>query len=569
MFQRFSWQYGIFVIAALQPLTSSASLLKPDNAERLFQQQRQQQQAQQQQFEAKAPDVNLSAPIAKSQLKFPEESPCFTIQKVSITGQEELPHWVPVQRLADQAVGHCLGVEGINRLVTDVQNRLISHGWITTRVLVPEQDLSSGTLKLIVMPGKIQRVFFTDGSSKYSTLYSAMPARQGKLLDLRDIEQGLENLQRLPTVKASMEMVPGDGPGETQIVINRQQSRFWHAGFWVDNSGTKSTGKNQAGVMLALDNPTSLSDLLYFTATRDLSFSNSKDTTNYSAHYSVPFGYWQFSTTASDYEYTQTIAGLHEDIQYRGKSKSLNLQLSNVLYRDARAKTTATYDVNLRETRNFVRNTEIENQKRRTTSWKLGLNHRQYVGQAVLTAGASYQHGTRWFGAMPAYEEYQDKDSPHYATALAKVMQFSASASVPFTLAEQSLRFDTQYLRQISDRPLTPQDQFTIGNRWTVRGFDGERTLSADDGWTLRNTLSWSLPLPTQELYIGADYGEIGGRGVNFNLGRHLAGGVIGLRGAIEPANLSYDFSVGTPFSKPDGFKTDPATFDFSVNWNY
>ncbi len=569
MKRNFLLQYGFFSIVILQPAMVYALPLKPDNSDRLFQQQTQQQQAQQQQFEAKAPDISLSAPIIKSQLQFPQETPCFRIEQVLVTGQEALPHWVPVQRLANQVIGHCLGVQGINHLVTDIQNRLISHGWITTRVLVPEQDLSSGVLRLVVMPGKVQKVIFTEDSSQYSTLFTAMPARAGNLLDLRDIEQGLENLQRLPTVQASMEMVPGDAPGETQIVINRQQSRYWHAGAWVDNTGSKSTGKNQAGVMLALDNPTSLSDLFYITATRDLSFSNSKDTTNYSAHYSVPFGYWQFATTASDYEYTQTIAGANSDIQYRGKSKSLNLQLSNVLYRDATAKTTATYDVNLRETRNFVQNTEIENQKRRTTSWKLGLNHRQFVGQSTLNLGASYQHGTRWFGAMPAYEEFRNKDSRDYATALAIIMQFSASASVPFTLAEQSLRFDSQYLHQISDRPLTPQDQFSIGSRWTVRGFDGERTLSADEGWTLRNTLSWKTPIPSQELYMGADYGEISGRGTAINLGTHLAGGVIGLRGAISPANLNYDFSVGTPFSKPDGFKTDPATFAFSVNWNY
>ncbi len=555
--------FGSIFFTFCFPTLAKASLLKPDNTDDLFNRQTQQQQAQQQQFEAKAPDVSLSTPIAKAQLQFPDENPCFKIEQVSITGQEALPHWVPVQRLANQAVGHCIGVEGINLLVTDVQNRLISHGWITSRVLVPEQDLSTGQLNLVVLPGKVQKVVFTDDSSQYSTLYTAMPAHSGNLLDLRDIEQGLENLQRLPTVQASMEMVPGDGPGETQIVINRQQSRYWHAGAWVDNTGSKSTGKNQVGVMLALDNPASLSDLFYITATRDLSFSSDKDTTNYSAHYSVPFGYWQFATTASDYEYTQTIAGTNSDIRYRGKSKSLNLQLSNVLYRDATAKTTATYDVNLRETRNFVGETEIENQKRRTTAWKLGLNHRQYVGQSTLNVGASYQHGTRWFGAMPAFEEFSSKGSQDYATALAIIMQFSASASIPFTLAEQPLRFEPQYLRQISDRPLTPQDQFSIGNRWSVRGFDGERTLSADEGWTLRNTLSWTLPVPAQELYVGVDYGKISGRGTDINLGSHLAGG------AINPANLSYDFSIGTPFSKPEGFRTDPATFSFSVNWNY
>ncbi|EPJ8535648.1 ShlB/FhaC/HecB family hemolysin secretion/activation protein [Providencia rettgeri] len=324
-----NFSYRSILLTFCLPAVANASLLKPDNTDNLFNRQIQHQQAQQQQFNAKAPDVSLLPPVVKTQLKFPTETPCFTIEHVSITGQESLPHWVPIKRLANQAVGHCIGVEGINLLVTDVQNRLISHGWITSRVLVPEQDLSTGVLQLVVMPGKVQKVIFTDDSSQYSTLYTAIPAHSGNLLDLRDIEQGLENLQRLPTVQASMEMVPGDGPGETQIVIKREQSRYWHAGAWVDNTGSKSTGKNQAGVMLALDNPTSLSDLFYLTATRDLSFSSDKDTTNYSAHYSVPFGYWQFATTASDYEYTQTIAGTNNDIEYRGKSKSLNLQLSN------------------------------------------------------------------------------------------------------------------------------------------------------------------------------------------------------------------------------------------------
>lgn len=53
------------------------------------------------------------------------------------------------------------------------------------------------------------------------------------------------------------------------------------------------------------------------------------------------------------------------------------------------------------------------------------------------------------------------------------------------------------------------------------------------------------------------------------NSGTHLAGGVLGQRGAMTPANLSYDLSVGPPLSKPDGFRTDGGTFAFSVSWNY
>ncbi|PHM24511.1 putative hemolysin activation protein HecB [Xenorhabdus budapestensis] len=532
--------------------------------------QKQQQQALEQRLEAKAPTVRLSdETVSTSVLTFPTESPCFVIQNVTLSGREDLPHWVPLQRLANQANGHCLGAQGIGLLMSTMQNRLISHGWVTTRILAPEQDLSQGELKLNVVTGKIRQVRYTEESDKYATLYTAMPAHNGHVLDLRDIEQGLENLQRIPNVQASMELVPGEQPGESDIVIKRRQSRFWHVGAWVDNSGTKTTGRTQGGLMLALDNPMSLSDLFYLSLSRDLAFSHRKDSTNYTAHYSVPFGYWQFAVTGSKYNYMQTVPELNGDARYRGKSRSLNTQLSRVLHRNARSKTTFTYGVNVRETRNFMQQTEIGNQKRRTSSWSLGLDHRHYIGAAILDAGIRYQKGTRWFGALPASEERNDKSSLNYATAKSAIIQLSVAINTPFKLGSQSFQHRMEYQKQWSHTPLTPQDQFSIGSRWTVRGFDGERTLSADEGWAWRNTLSWQTPVPDQQFYLGADYGRVGGHRSEILIGRTLAGGVMGLKGHIRPVNMAYDVSVGTPFSKPDGFKTDPAHVNFSLNWQY
>lgn len=535
-----------------------------------LQHQQEQQKARQQRLQPEAPDIRLSEPVpSPSHLRFPQESPCFVIRHVTLSGQEALPHWVPLQRLASQANGQCLGVKGISQLMATLQNRLINHGWVTSRVLAPQQDLRQGELHFLIVPGKVRRIELSPSSSHYVSLWSAVPAHSGDLLDLRDIEQGLENLQRLPSVEAHMALRPGDNPGESDIVIERTQRRFWRLGAWVDDSGTESTGRYQGGLMLALDNPTSLSDLFYLTASRDLGFAGRKSSKSLSGHYSVPLGYWLLGVTASDYDYHQTVAGYSRDFLYAGKSRSLDIQVSRVLHRNAASKTTVSADVLVRESRNFIDDTEIVSQQRRTSAWRLGLSHRHYIGPATLDAGVSYQRGTRWFGALPAWEEsWQDST---YATALSKILTWQAGLSTPFTLGKQHLSYNIQYRRQMSNTPLTAQDEFAIGNRWTVRGFDGERTLSASRGWTVQNTLAWQTPLPAQELYLGVDYGEVGGNSVTQGgpVGRHLAGGVVGLRGAITPASLSYDFFAGIPLSKPDGFKTDPVTYGFSVNWNY
>ena len=525
--------------------------------------QQEQQRALEQRLTPNAPDVRLSPPSDTfGRIVFPQETPCFTISQVTLSGTAPLPHWLPLQHISNQARGHCLGGKGINLLMRTLQNRLVDHGYITTRVLAPQQDLNSGELKLVVVPGKVRQLKLTPDSGHAITLYSAFPAHEGKLLDLRDIEQGLENLQRLPTVQANMEILPGNQPGESDIALHWQQQRMWRVGASLDDSGTRSTGRYQGGLTLSLDNPFSLSDLFYLSASSNLESKGSKGSDNITGHYSVPFGYWMFGLTANRYDYHQTVAGLNSDYRYSGKSNNLSFQVSRVLHRNGSQKTTLTYDVLARESKSYIDDTEVEVQRRRTAAWRVGLQHRHYIAQATLDAGISYQRGTRWFGAMPAPEE-----SFGDATALSKIVQISSQLAIPFALANQKFHYNVQYQRQFSNTPLTPQDQFAIGNRWTVRGFDGERTLNADRGWFVRNDIAWATPVPAQELYLGVDYGEVGGNGTQYQVGNHLAGGAIGIRGSAF--KTGYDLFAAVPFSKPDGFKTDPVSLGFNLNWQY
>ncbi|CQJ02083.1 putative hemolysin activator protein [Yersinia frederiksenii] len=422
--------------------------------------------------------------------------------------------------------------------------------------------MNRGTLALHVVPGKIRHVALTPESDRHVTLFTAFPARAGHLLDLRDIEQGLENLQRIPTVQASMELIPGDAPGETDIALSWKQSKMWRLAASLDDSGTRSTGRYQGGATLFLDNPLSLSDQFYVSAGGSIKNRGEKGTNNLTGHYSLPFGYWTAGITASSYDYHQTVAGLNGDYHYRGESDNVTLQLSRLLHRNASQKTTFTYDVLTRSSKNYINDTEVEVQRRRTSAWRVGLQHRHFIAQSTLDAGISYQRGTRWFGAVPAQEEYFGE-----ATALSKILRLNAQLDVPFALATQQFHYNLQYQRQSTNTPLTPQDQFAIGGRWTVRGFDGERTLNADRGWTVRNDLGWYTPLLGHELYVGVDYGEVSGRSDPYLLGRHLAGSVVGVRGKV--LNTHYDLFAGKPLSKPEGFKTDSVTMGFSLNWQY
>lgn len=512
-----------------------------------------------------SPDIRLLPPDSKENaLNFPTESLCFNIKQVKLLERDKLPWYIPLNKLAKQAEHRCLGGEGITLLMTAIQDRLISYGYITTRVVAPEQDLTSGELKLLIVVGKVRNILYTDDSDKYAQLYTAMPARINQSLNLRDIEQGLENLQRLPTVTAQMQLVPGDKPGESDIVIDRKQSKMWRLGLSVDDSGTKTTGRDQGGITLYLDNLLSLSDSFYASGGHDLNGKGKYGSRNFLLSYSVPFGYWLLSTSLSGNKYHQTIAGEVLDYKYSGRSRNATIQLSRVLHRNESQKTTLNYGITLRQSHNYINDEEMEIQQRKTTYWQLGLQHRHYIKDITIDAGVSYQKGVRWFNAKKAPEE---SDPENNTSALSDIFSLNFSTNVPFNLGEQQFHYRLDYQGQYTrGNNLTSPDQFSIGGRWTVRGFDGELTLRADRGWYLRNELGWQAPF-NHEPYLGIDTGEVSGAKSEYLLGRHLTGGVIGLRG--NNYGIYYDLFAGMPIRKPKGFKTNPLVLGFNLNWNF
>ena len=149
-----------------------------------------------------------------------------------------------------------------------------------------------------------------------------------------------------------------------------------------------------------------------------------------------------------------------------------------------------------RESKNYIDDTEIEVQRRRTAGWELGLTHKQFIGTATLDASVAYRRGTGAFHALRSPEEMAqlwDPTLPLEGTSRMKLITADAQFSVPFRLGKQRLRYTAAWRAQWNRTPLSPQDRFAIGGRYTVRGFDGESSLSGERGWSLRNDLSLGI----------------------------------------------------------------------------
>ena len=471
----------------------------------------------------------------------------------------------------DFALPACIGSEGINVLLRRIQNRLIDFGYVTTRVVVEPQDLRSGMLVLTVIPGKVGRIQLQDQSAipfaTRGTLWFAMPMAQGDMLNIRNVEQGLENLKRVSSAEADVQLSPSEAIGETDVVISYKQRFPFHLTLGLDDSGSKATGRLQGSATFSWDNVLTLNDLFYISGTR--SFKRGSDNAegdygskNVSLYYSIPWKNYLLTLSGSKYTYHQTVAGVLESYTYSGESQQMKANLSRLLSRGSLHKTYINAALWTRKSHNYINDTEVEVQRRRTAGWEVGFNHTQYIGETVLQLFASYKRGTGGNKSLPAPEE-------EFGEGTSRMQIFTAGIdfTYPFTIGNQPFRFNTVWNGQWNGTPLTQQDKLSIGGRYTVRGFDGELSLSGEKGWLWRNELGWNIANKGHELYLGIDRGRVNSSQKEMNIGNTLMGGVVGLRGNLW--GLNYDYFVGTPIKKPEGFKTSHVTTGFNVSYRF
>ena len=469
--------------------------------------------------------------------------------------------------------GMCLGEQSISHLMTLTQNKIIDKGYTTTQTGLMPQDLSAGSLKITVVAGLVGDIRYH--RPELAAFNNKIPLTTGQIFNLRDLETGLENLQRTPSANADIQIAPSEQANASDIVVDYEQKFPLRFSLNVDDSGSRSTGKYQGGGAISLDNPLGLSDLFY--ASYNQSFGGKKDkyidelgketnsrTANYSLHYSVPFYTWTFGVNHSFYRYHQAVAGYQENMDYNGTTRTLDFYLSKNLYRDERRKTDATVKLWQKESKNFVEDAEIEVQRRNLAGWAFDFSHREYIKNAVLNLGVGYKQGTGIMDSQRVPEEEFNE-----GTSRMRLWTADISAYIPFNIKNQRFGVESALHGQYNKTPLLTTDKISIGSRNTVRGFDGETTLTAEKGFYWRNDLSYAY-LPSHQVYVGYDYGRVSGKSKEELLGQSLSGAAVGIKGSLKiGGNLNYDLFAAKPIVKPANYPTHKTAYGFSLNYAF
>ena len=468
-----------------------------------------------------------------------------------------------LERLSRPYIGKELSLHDINKLIGKMNHALLSRGFSTSRIVVPEQNLSSGKLHLVLLIGRIHAVRFAEGSDN---LYwkNLFPFHEGDILNVRDIEQGIEQAKRLPSQDISVQLLPSDQPQRTDVVLTVKRGKNFYGTISVDDSGLEDTGKLQWYTSIGIDQPFHKNDMLRIGMNLDGAHDGyEKGTRGHNISYTYPYGRHTFSFSYQRSKYHQTVESIPYNFISAGDSNISTLSWDYVLHRSAAMKTSMDIRLRKRNAHSFLNDVELPIQAMHQTSMEVGFAERLYLQRNTLYFRLAHRFGLGWLGAQ---KEKPYDDAPK---TLYRMWLLDIDFVHPFEFSHRPATFTTSFHGQytMDDMRLYGVDMISMGNRYTVRGFDGEVTLMGTNGWYLRNELSTRFPKQKAELYLGLDVGAVYGYGTEVYNGHVIAGTVLGLRGAMD--TLSYDVFAAAPIQKPEGFRTPDVTYGFSLGMKF
>ncbi len=481
--------------------------------------------------------------------------------------------------LVRELTRRCLGPQEINYLIRKVTNYYISEGFITTRIYIPEQNLNDGTFELRVVPGYIEEIVFHEKKGFKSEIATAFPTLSGRRLNLRHIEQGLEQINRLQTNSARMRLFPGKKAGFSRVIIDRQTTKPWHTSFGLSDSGSKSTGLVVSNASISLDNLLFINDSCTFGINRNVQGANNPGnfSRSQSLSCSIPLGYWTASYYMSNSKYNSIIQGSNFKYSVSGKSVSDDLSLERVIYRRVRSKTVISGSTKSKSNTNFLEDTKVDVSSRSTRTTKLYISHDHSLvvgdqASALSLGNVGFGIGYR-FGTLSSFVGDLGTNETALSLRFTKI-EGHFHYSYPFAIKKQIFSYQLNYEQQYTKDILYSEEQISLGGLYTVRGFK-DQLISADIGYVARNELHWhpktSVPNPhagfwgNPSFFIAYDIGLIDSNTRSGEVGS-LQGVAIGTNSSGQYGNYSLTLSQSVAW--PDTLEQEKAVW-LSVGFRF
>ena len=208
---------------------------------------------------ANAPMMTTTYSPNKSTTLIVKDEVSFQIDHIEVHSEDS--HFKYLCRALSSDEGKSIGQHGIEQLTKELQERILSDGYVTSHVTVPNQDLSTRKLIFEVIPGYVEDIKFKDPSAR-GNWRAAFPVRPKDILRRQALEQGVDQMRSVVGQDVKVSLEPGTKENTSIVVLDVIQNGYVHGGFSVDDAGYEVTGKVQGTAFISISQLAGLEEVL-------------------------------------------------------------------------------------------------------------------------------------------------------------------------------------------------------------------------------------------------------------------------------------------------------------------
>ncbi|CAG37918.1 ShlB/FhaC/HecB family hemolysin secretion/activation protein [Desulfotalea psychrophila] len=373
-----------------------------------------------------------------------------------------------------------LSLEKLNDMLKSVVVYFRSQSTPVVDVYVPEQDITGGTIQIVVREGHVGEIR-VEGNEWFESemIAKQVRAKPGDPIRGNMLAEDINKINKNPFRRVDLVLIRGEEQGKTDVVL-RTEDRFplrLYGGY--ENTGTGNTGYDRYFAGLNWGNAFGLGHLLDYQFT---SSDNYKSMNAHSLHYELPISYRQtinffaayaesnpnldpYDLEAESFELSAryildldpTEKYLHSvflGVDYKFSNSNLGFSASPVFNKDVEIlQVIAGYNGSLPD----------------------GLGMTAFNLQAVVSPGNLLRYNTDEY-----FNNYQEGASADY---LYCNLDIDRLTTLPFGFA-----LSNKAHGQLANGQLLGSEQIGLGGYSTIRGFP-EREVNIDSGLLLRNEI--------------------------------------------------------------------------------
>jgi hemolysin activation/secretion protein len=468
-------------------------------------------------------EIPKSEPIKPS-----EDERCFdiyniTISNVTLIGKSH------VDKITSKYLNKCSSLSDLKNLTSEINALYIDKGYITSQVYLSSQNIAKGDLHIQAIEGKASSI-----TPREAYVSSAFAGQKDNYLNIRDIENAIENINRLPSNHATMKLNPSEKVGYTDIIVENAPTKRFGGSIGVDNYGSKKTGKAQINSKINLDNIVGVNDQINIFFNFSNKYAKDENSKGNGYDYSFPIGKTTLSFSQRNNRFEQKVKTGSSALLSQGATKTYTFDAQYKLYHDQKNRINIGALISNYKTRNYFAYVPLDSSSYRLSKLTLSADYLYQIPGFYTFINFAYARGVDLFQNYHS-TELDDEYS---------IYNISFSAMKEFYLFKYSL----SAYAQLTNDSLFGSDKISIGGVYSIRGFNKEG-LSGNEGYYVRNELSYSTYYAliggiNNSYFIAIDGGEINSDEDSF--GGRLIGSSFGTKLQLKnfEASLHYDIPI-------------------------